>query len=169
MLAGRRTFRNGIALTALSVVALLALACGGPELPVTWVASIDGRDTVLPGSVVRIRVDARSARGWYFYSVTQTAGGPVAARIWLADSTTFRPAGAVSGSEPTRSFDETFGINVEKYPGAASFTLPVRVPRGTSGGAKEIRVNALYQACNDTVCLSPTTVTMTVPVTIESR
>lgn len=160
--------RIGIALTALSV-ALLALACGGTGLPVTWAASIDGSATVAPGSVVRIRVDARSARGWYFYSVTQPAGGPVAARIWLADSTTFRPAGAVSGSEPTRSFDETFGINVEKYAGSTSFVLPVRVPRETSGGAKEIRVNARYQACNDTVCLSPTTVTMTVPVTIESR
>ncbi|MGI8619920.1 MAG: protein-disulfide reductase DsbD domain-containing protein [Gemmatimonadaceae bacterium] len=134
-----------------------------------WTASVDGPDVVAPGSVVRVRVDARPTGGWYFYSLTQPAGGPVPARIWLADSTTFKPGGPVSGPQPATSFDNIFGINVEKYPAAASFTLSVRVPMETSAGAREIRVSAQYQACNDTVCLSPRTVTMGVPLQIEPR
>lgn len=134
-----------------------------------WAASIDGSDTVAPGSVVRVKVEARSGRGWYFYSLTQPGGGPIPARIWLADGAVFRQAGPLGVPEPTRSFDSVFGIDVEKYSGQTSFTLPVRVPAEAVDGRREIRVNAVYQACNDTICLSPRTVTVAVPVVIDSR
>jgi hypothetical protein len=136
---------------------------------VRWAASIDGPDTAAPGSVVRVRIEARSGRGWYFYSPTQAVGGPIPARIWLVDSASFRQAGPLEVPEPVRSFDSVFGIDVEKYPGQASFTLPVRVPAETADGRREIRVNALYQACNDSICLSPRTVTLAVPVVIGSH
>jgi hypothetical protein len=152
---------------ALLCAALFATGCGEPEEPVTWAASIDGPDAVAQGSVVRVDVEARSGRGWYFYSATQPAGGPIPARIQLADSTIFRQAGPLVGSDPSRSFDSVFGINLEKYPGRASFTLPVRVPPDGISGRHEIRISALYQACNDTICLSPRTVVLTVPVVID--
>jgi hypothetical protein len=151
---------------ALLCVALLAAGCGETDEPVRWAASIIGRNAVTPGSVVRVNVEARSGRGWYFYSATQPAGGPIPARIQLADSTFFRQAGPLVSSEPSRSFDSVFGINLEKYPGTALFTLPVRVPLEGSPGRREIRINALYQACNDTICLSPRTVTLNVPIEI---
>jgi len=160
----KRPLRAGGALAA---ALLLAPGCGGANPPVAWSASMDGPEVATPGSVVRVRVDARSARGWYFYSLTQPAGGPVPASIRLADSTTFKAAGSVVSEEPDRSFDSVFAIAVEKHRGATSFTLPVLVPPETSLGKKEIRVSALYQACNDTVCLSPRTVTMKVPIRIE--
>src|SRR5687768_17539435 len=101
-----------------SLMAAGVIGCTDAENPVTWTAAIDGPTRVAKGSVVRVRLDARSARGWYFYSITQPAGGPTPARIWLPDTTTFRPAGAVSAPEPSRSFDNTFRMNVEKYTGA---------------------------------------------------
>lgn len=162
------THRSSVA-RALLCAALLAVGCGETEEPVKWAASIDGPDTVPPGSVVRVKVEARSSRGWYFYSATQPAGGPIPARIQLADSTIFRQAGPLGSPEPSRSFDSIFGIELEKYPGRASFTLPVRVPPEGSSGRREIRISALYQACNDTICLSPRTVTLAVPVVIDSR
>lgn len=167
MRAALRTLNRRFPLAAASALAL-AHGCGEAEPPVIWTASVDGPDIVAPGSVVRVRVDATPTGSWYFYSLSQPAGGPVPARIWLADSTTFKPEGAVRAPRPTKSFDTTFGIDVEKYPGAVSFTLPVRVPRATAAGPKEIRVGASYQACNDTICLSPRTVTMRVPVRIGS-
>jgi hypothetical protein len=154
---------------ALLCVALLATGCGEPEEPVKWAASIDGPKEVAPGSVVRVNVEARSGRGWYFYSATQAAGGPIPAKIQLADSTIFRQAGPLVSPEPARSFDSVFGMELEKYPGRASFTLPVRVPPAGSSGRQEIRISALYQACNDTICLSPRTATLVVPVVIASR
>lgn len=153
---------------ALLCAALFAAGCGEQDDPVKWTASINGPNAVAPGSVVRVNVEARSGRGWYFYSATQPAGGPIPAKIQLADSTIFQQAGPLVSSEPSRSFDSVFGIDLEKYPGRASFTLPVRVPPEGSSGRQEIRIAALYQACNDTICLSPRTVTLTVPVMIAS-
>jgi len=152
---------------ALALALLLVPGCGGPKPPVAWSASINGPDVAAAGSVARVRVEARAEPGWYFYSLTQPAGGPVPARIELAGSATFKPAGSTVGEEPDRSFDSVFRITVEKHRGATSFTLPVLVPRETSPGKNEIRVSALYQACNDTICLSPRTVLLSVPIRIE--
>lgn len=163
---GRRRPLRARATLALAL--LLVPGCGGPKAPVAWSASIDGPDVAAAGSVARVRVEARAEPGWYFYSLTQPAGGPVPAMIELADSATFRPAGSVVSEEPDRSFDSVFKITVEKHRGATSFMLPVLVPPETSPGKKEIRVSALYQACNDTVCLSPRTVLLTVSIRIES-
>lgn len=134
-----------------------------------WAASIDGPDVVSAGSVVRVRIDTRPTGSWYFYSLTQPAGGPIPARIWVADSSEFAAAGPVTGPKPTTSFDNTFGINVEKYSEPASFTLPVRVPLRAKRVSGEIRIGALYQACNDTICLSPKEVVLAVPLTIAPR
>lgn len=118
---------------------------------------------------MRVKVEARSGRGWYFYSATQPAGGPIPARIQLADSAIFRQAGPLVSPEPSRAFDSVFGIDLEKYPGRVSFILPVLVPSQLPAGRQEIRISALYQACNDSICLSPRSVVLTVPVVIDSR
>ena len=154
---------------AAALVAILASGCVEAEPPVVWTASIDGPDLVSAGSVVRVRIDARPTGSWYFYSLTQPAGGPIPARIRLADSSAFTPAGPVSGPQPTTTFDNTFGINVEKYSDPASFILPVRAPSTARKARGEIRVGAIYQACNDTICLSPKEMTLTVPVRIAPR
>lgn len=154
---------------AVALVGVLTYGCGEAEPPVVWAASIDGPDIVSAGSVVRVRIDARPMGSWYFYSLTQPAGGPIPARIRLTDSSAFTPAGPVTGPPPTTSFDNTFGINVEKYSDPASFILPVRAPPAAKSARGEIRVGALYQACNDTICLSPKEVTLTVPVRITPR
>lgn len=165
-MASRFAALRSRATLALFGTALLAGGCGDPEDPVKWAASLDGPDEVAPGSVVRVIVEARSARGWYFYSATQAEGGPIPAKIQLADSAVFRQAGPLVSSEPSRSFDSVFGMDLEKHHGGASFTLPVRVPAAGSSGRQVIRITALYQACNDTVCLSPRTATLTIPVMI---
>lgn len=150
-------------------VVSLTVACADPDQPVKWAASIEGPRTVSPDSVVRVRIEASMADGWYFYSVTQPGGGPIASRIWLADGEVFLPGGEVNAPRPTSSFDSTFGMAVEKYLEAVSFTLPVRVAPGARVGRYEIQINAMFQACNNTICLSPRTVTMSVPLTIGSR
>lgn len=168
-MATRFAINRSAVARALLCAVLLAAGCAETEDPVKWAASIDGPDTVEPGSVVRVKVEARSGRGWYFYSATQPAGGPIPARILLADSAVFQQAGPLVSPEPSRSFDSVFGIDLEKYPGRVSFTLPVRVRPEGIAGRREIRISALYQACNDTICLSPRTVVLTVPVVIVSR
>lgn len=155
-------------LYVLAAIGVLSLAgCREPANPVTWSASLPRNESVAPGSIVRVRIEAKAARGWYVYAVTQPRGGPIPTRIWLADTTLFAPAGPAVGPDPARSFDKTFGISVEKYLRPPSFELPVRVRPTAARGRARIEVNALYQACNDTVCLSPKTVTLAVPIRIE--
>lgn len=150
--------------------ALLALACGDPAQPVRWSASATAPDTAIGiGAIVPIRVEARAARGWYFYSITQPEGGPIPARIWLPDTAMFTLAGPVRGSVPSRSFDSVFGMVVEKHARRSSFTVPVRVEERAGAGARELRISATYQACNDRICLSPRTVTLSVPLTVGPR
>lgn len=153
---------------ALLCAAFLAAGCGESDEPVRWTASLDGSNVVAPGSTVRVTVEATPVGDWYFYSATQPAGGPIPAKIELADSTIFRQAGPLLSPEPSRSLDNVFGIALEKYPDRASFTLPVRVLPEAGPGRREIRISARYQACNDMICLSPRTATLAVPVVIEA-
>lgn len=149
--------------------ALAALACGDPEQPVRWSASVTAENGIHVGAIVPVRVEARAARGWYFYSITQGEGGPIPARIWLPDSAMFTLAGTVRGPAPTGGFDSVFGMTVEKHSGTSVFSVPVRVEEGAGAGARDLRVNARYQACNDRICHSPRTVTLSVPLTIGAR
>ena len=162
------TRRSGLA-RALLCGALVMAGCGETHDPVKWTATIAGPDRVAPGSVVRVELEARSGRGWYFYSATQPAGGPIPAKIQLADSAIFRQAGPLVSPEPSRAYDSVFGIDLEKHPGTVSFVLPVLVPARLPAGRREIQISAQYQACNDSICLSPRSVVLTVPVVIESR
>lgn len=155
----------------MAVVAALAViaACErADEAPVTWTAGLAAAETATPGETVVVRVDARMDRGWYVYSVTQPAGGPIPTRIWLADTGVFRQSGEVEGPRPTRAYDNAFDMDVEKYLTNPSFAVPVEISPRAQAGSSDVRVSALFQACNDTVCLSPKTVTMSVPIRIES-
>lgn len=156
-------------LLVLGCACLLPLAaCGEGDEPVTWSASLEQPATVAPGAIAQVRVEARTTGEWYFYSLTQPEGGPIPARIELADSGVFELAGPVTGSAPSASFDSTFRMSVEKHLGQASFTLPVRTVASIPAGREELRVSVQYQACNNTICLSPRTVTLALPVTIEA-
>lgn len=156
-------------LRALGCASLLLLAgCGEDDEPVTWNATLDGPATVAPGALVQVRVEARTSDDWYFYSATQPAGGPIPARIELEESAMFQLAGPVTGSAPSSSFDSTFSMSVEKHLDRASFTLPVHVAPTAQAERTELRVSVQYQACNNTICLSPRTVKLAVPVRIEA-
>lgn len=156
-------------LRALGCAALLSsAACGGGDEPVAWSAAVDGPARAAPGAIVRVRLEARTTGNWYFYSATQPEGGPIPARIELADSGTFELAGPVSGTRPSISFDSTFRMSVEKHAGAVAFIVPVRVAAAAREGKNEVRVRVQYQACNNTICLSPRTVVLAAPIRIAA-
>lgn len=151
---------------AAAFVLSASASCDKAGDPIRWRAELDGRGTISEGERALVLVRATPQRGWYFYSLTQPSGGPISARIWLSDTTRFRMAGAVRASAPQRSFDKTFSMNVEKYPSPTSFIVPIAMT-DARGGRAEIVLSATYQACNDTICLSPRTVTLNVPVEVR--
>jgi DsbC/DsbD-like thiol-disulfide interchange protein len=149
-------------------VTLVLLAAGLlvlPPKPVIWTASA-ARARVAAGGTVSVQVTATIDTGWHLYSTTQPPGGPVPTRITVVPPFT---VGTMAFPKPTVRPDPNFGINVETYEHAVTFTLPVQVAPGTAAGVDTMTVKARYQACNATLCLPPQTATLTVPVTVAAR
>ncbi len=101
-------------------------------------------------------VSASIEDGWYIYSLTQAAGGPVPTQITF-ESRDFTIK-STTGPKPKKAFDANFNIETEKYSGNVVFVIPFSVSRGAINGANDLVVKIRYQACNDTVCLPPKTI-----------
>lgn len=112
------------------------------------------------------KISASIEGGWYMYSISQGAGGPIPTRISLGEGP-FK-MGSVSGPRPKVKMDANFGINTESYAGSAVFNVPFTVTEGTAEGPQTLNASIRYQVCNDTVCLPPKTVKLASAVTIAA-
>ncbi len=101
------------------------------------------------------------------YSTTQPPGGPVPTRIVVVASPVFAAAGAVTFPKPAVTPDPNFGINVETYDRAVTFTVPVRIAPDAKPGVDTLSIQAKFQSCNATLCLPPRTQAVAVPLTIK--
>jgi DsbC/DsbD-like thiol-disulfide interchange protein len=148
---------------------LVEAAMQAPK-PVIWAVSAPvPRARVSAGGTVSVQVTATIDTGWHLYSTTQPPGGPVPTRITVVSPPAFALGGPMTFPKPTTRPDPNFGINVETYEHAVTFTLPVRVAPGTAAGVDTVTVKAHYQACNATLCLPPQTATLALPVTVAAR
>ena len=73
---------------------------------------------------------------------------------------------AIESTEPQTLQDPSFNMEVELYEGEATFTLPVRIASGTSGGPQNLVANASYQSCNNKICLPPKTIKVEIPISV---
>jgi thiol:disulfide interchange protein DsbD len=144
--------------TVVAALALLGLK------PVTWCGDVAPAQ-VAAGGIVSVRLTAAIDEGWHLYSTTQPPGGPVPTRIAVA-SPRFSLDGSLAFPKPTVHADPNFGINVETYESAVTFTVPVRVDKTAPVGTDTVVVTARYQACNATLCLPPQTAMVPVPVKV---
>ena len=134
--------------------------------PVHWWAEIE-EEGLMPGATVTVGVKAAIDPGWYIYSITQGAGGPVPSRISLADEQPFTLAGDVVGPEPTVKFDQNFSTEVEMHENEVAYEVPVLVGADAGTEVAEIAIRARYQACTNRVCLPAQTERIALPVAIE--
>ncbi|MEW5984046.1 MAG: protein-disulfide reductase DsbD N-terminal domain-containing protein [Acidobacteriota bacterium] len=151
----------GFVLTILLAAASLGAA---QEDPVTLAASSATR-AVKPGGAFLVRLVATIADGWHLYSLTQPPP-PVATTIRLAPSQPFDLDGDVGGPAPVLATDPNSGETVEFYDGEAPFTIPVKASPKALPGMAPVRIQFRYQACNDSICLRPTTLTVDVAMEI---
>jgi DsbC/DsbD-like thiol-disulfide interchange protein len=146
------------------LAAILSATAMNAQTPVHWVVPNPAR--VDPGGVASVYPSARLESGWHMYSLTQVAGGPVAARITLAEGQPFALHGAPTGPTPRLAFDQNFGIEVEEYEERATFTVPVAVAQTATLGVDSIMIHVRYQVCNASFCLPTRTDTLAVPVVV---
>jgi thiol:disulfide interchange protein len=147
------------------VLALSIVSAVVQESPVTWSAK-GPEKAVKPGEAFAVKLDAVIDGNWHLYSTTTPAGGPNPTRLTLLPGSPFELAGPPRQSPPTTEADPNFGIDTEFFTRGAEFWLPVKVPATASPGDYEATFQAMYQVCNDQLCLPPTRVPIKVKIRV---
>lgn len=158
------SLRN-LRVTLFFVLLFLSAFSAVAQNPVSWSLN-SSKKSAKAGEKFNVQVSGSIQGGWYVYSITQGAGGPIPTRITVAEP--FTLAGGIKGPAPKRQMDANFGIETEKYVGSANFTVPVSVPATAAPGAQTLNVSVRFQTCNDEVCLPPKTVKLSAPIEIAS-
>lgn len=104
--------------------------------------------------IVRVKFEAEIAEGWHVYS-TGLEDGPVSASVIIASAKNARPCGDLEteGNEIS-TYDDMFGTDVRYFEGKAVFMQNFKV----KGKRFSVKGELEFGACNDTMCLPPSSV-----------
>jgi thiol:disulfide interchange protein DsbD len=142
----------------------LAQAQAPGETPVRWTAR--SLKPVQAGGQFEAAIEATIAGDWHLYSTTQPPGGPSPTRFSLISEGPFQISGSIRQSDPESDFDPNFSIRTEFYTVGADFWVPIKVAPEAKPGDYDLRIQVVYQVCNERVCLPPTRVPIAVKLKI---
>ena len=132
--------------------------------PVT--VSATSENSVRPGEVAYIQVEARMDDEWHIYALENAGEGPVASRIKV-NGDIVEKQGLIEHREPIEKFDEGFGVNTRFFKGTTEFRVPVKIKEDTPIGKSNLSVYMLYQVCNASLCYPPAEVNIKTTLLIE--
>src|SRR5260370_18069708 len=158
-----RTFFFGSIIACLSGVPGAAQTA---EQVVKWSARIPAQGTLRPGQKASASLSAEIESGWHVYAISQPPGGPVAMAVTVPAGQPFRLAGTVTGTRPEHKFDPNFLIDTFFHEESLKLTVPLLVERGAHAGEQKAKIDVLFQTCNKSMCLPPTTAHPEAPATI---
>ena len=141
-----------------------------PQHPVAFTAHLIPADPHA-GEYAAVEIDATIAPGWHLYSLTPTSPpGPTSTSITLATPpSNLAAAGVVSEDAPVMEVDPNFANLVSFHQTRARFLVPIRIGGAApSQPGETLPVQVHYQTCNSTICLPPTTVTISVAVAVAA-
>ena len=94
-------------------------------------------------------------KGWHVYSTSLPAGGPISAAIAIDKSEGVVAEGPLKAIGKEKNvYDDLFEMNVRYFEDAVTFSQRFR----TTGGKYDVKGSLVYGACNDQMCLPPTSV-----------
>ena len=132
--------------------------------PVT--VSATSENSVRPGEVAYIQVEASMDDEWHIYALENAGEGPVASRIKV-NGDIVEKQGLIEHREPIEKFDEGFGVNTRFFKGTTEFRVPVKIKEDTPIGKSNLSVYMLYQVCNASLCYPPAEVNIKTTLLIE--
>jgi DsbC/DsbD-like thiol-disulfide interchange protein len=137
--------------------------------PVQWTFTASARDSssMHEGATAVAHLHAQIQHGWHVYALDQGPGGPVPMRISVPERQPFAIDGDIVAPTPKRAFDPNLNIKTRFYDDEATFTIPIKTTSAPSNGLRNISLDVLYQACNDRMCLSPTTLHLASAVSLS--
>lgn len=149
--------RGGVA-AAIAVLIPVAAMAQTPSEVVKWHASLPAPGLVKRGGKVTAKLKAKIEPGWHVYSISQPPGGPTPTVISVPKGQRLRQVGPVTGPMPHSVYDPNFQMRTEFYRDSALFKIPLRATPKAALGAGKATIGVLFQACNDRICLPPSTV-----------
>lgn len=160
-----------IARLRLVAVVIVVLLCGnlgsvGQSDPIQW--SLKAKPTAIRGvgQKLTLFLDASISEGWHLYSINQGPGGPAPTRIVVSKGQLIKVASPIQEPQPQVQMDPNFGIMTEFFEETATFKIPVKVFASPAAQKQEVRVDVVYQICNDRTCLPPKLVTAKTVLTV---
>ena len=154
----RASFKYFPVIILLFLTASLTLA----QSPASWRLETDAKGKSLKaGEKFKATLKAAIEGDWHMYALDQPEGeGPRPTKITLPEDKPFKLAGKIESPKPTIKFDPQFQIDSRFYTTAVDFSFPVETA-GADTGADDLVVKVYFQLCNDTQCLPPKTVRVT--------
>ena len=143
---------------------LIGLGYSQFQNPVTVFA--ESENSVRPGEVAYIQVEANMDDEWHIYALENAGEGPVASRIKV-DGNIVEKQGLIEHREPTEKYDEGFGVNTRFFNGITVFRVPVKIKEDAPIGKTSLSVYMLYQVCNETLCYPPAEVNINASLIID--
>jgi thiol:disulfide interchange protein DsbD len=153
----RVSFKYFPVIILLFLLAAQALA----QSPASWRLETDAKGKSLKaGEKFKAALKAAIEGDWHMYAVDQPEGeGPRPTKITFPEDKPFKLGGKITSPQPTVKFDPNFNINSRFYNSSAEFGIPIEMTG--EGNADDLLIRVNFQLCNDTTCLPPKTVRVT--------
>ena len=104
---------------------------------------------------VQVIFEADMADGWHVYSTDMPEGGPISASVTVESAKGASADGKLSAlGEEISAFDSMFGMEVRYFEKKVTFIQKFKI----RGKRCNVRGFLEYAACNDTMCIPPSTV-----------
>lgn len=117
---------------------------------------VSAPDTVQAGEIFQVTVEVTIEGEWYLYSVLNDPDAGPFPTSFSSGSSGFAIAGDVTESEAEIKFDPNFNTDLGMHSGSAEFFIPVAFHPELQG-VQTLRLEVLYQLCDDISCLPPVT------------
>lgn len=129
--------------------------------PVKWSLSLSGPAELKTGARTNAGLKAEIEPGWHLYALEQPPGGPIATSVKVTEGKPFDVGGSIRSPKPTVKPDPNFSVDgkpleTKFFTTAVIFDIPLTATADTSLSA--IALDVRFQLCNDTFCLPPKTV-----------
>lgn len=151
----RGLVRGRNVLVVLVLLLPMAVMCHGEDPhPIQWALTLKSTaSTRRKGTAVHGTLRAKILPGWHLYAMEQQPGGPTPTKIDVPDGQMLILGDAIEEqTAPIVVNDPNFNLETRYFENMAVFNLPLKTVSVTQS---TLRVDVLYQTCNDRMCLPP--------------
>lgn len=114
---------------------------------------------------ITISFSGTMSQGWHVYSPTES-NGPIPASFNIDKIKGAKVVGSLKANKPAKKqYEEIFGADVSFYENNVTFTQKVKL----TGGDYSIEGYLQYGACNEEMCMPPTSVDFSYSGTVEAK